>query len=273
MSEPLKPTEPLAEALKAGGFDVFTPMSASWYNDYLRRSSLATDEDHVGGKAFSLSLLPDYGRGGDTLALLIGNSRAMWPSFLSWLHDQPDDVANPVDTFTSQVIGRAVSEFAGSVKHDIFWASDFSPERLVDMNRASLVSGLCYFSEEMFLSIHPTFGSWVAFRAVVVLDMPASHLGEPPAHLPPLLSGEEETAARAAFAEAMEASSKVELTCDGMPPQIAHKWAAMRDCVGLGREHKYSALQSEYHYTKDRSLLRRAMDEEGGDGVVAAAPS
>lgn len=258
-------TDVLAHTLKAGGFDVFTPMRASWYNDYIRRSSLATDEDHVGGKAFSLSPLPDYGRGGDALALLIGNSRAMWSSFLRWLRDQPDpDVSNPVDTFVSQVIGTAVSEFAGSVKHDIFWAADFSPERLVDMNRASLVSGMCHFSDEMFLSIHPMFGSWVAFRAVVVLDLPASHLGEPPAHLPPLLSRDEETAARAAFAEAMEASSKVDLTCGGMPPEIAHKWAAMRDCVSLGREHKYSALQSEYHYTKDRSLLRRAMDEEGG---------
>ena len=29
----------------------------------------------------------------------------------------------------------------------------------------------------------------------------------------------------------------------------------MRDCVSLGREFRYSALQSEYHYTKDRSLL------------------
>ena len=52
------------------------------------------------------------------------------------------------------------------------------------------------------------------------------------------------------------------LTCDGMPPEIAHKWAAMRDCVSLGREFRYSALQSEYHYTKDASLLRRAVEEE-----------
>ena len=35
----------------------------------------------------------------------------------------------------------------------------------------------------------------------------------------------------------------------------------MRDCVGLGREYKYSALQSEYHYTKNRALLRQAMAE------------
>ena len=36
----------------------------------------------------------------------------------------------------------------------------------------------------------------------------------------------------------------------------------MRDCVSLGREFRYSALRSEYHYTKDASLLRRAVEEE-----------
>ena len=44
--------------------------------------------------------------------------------------------------------------------------------------------------------------------------------------------------------------------------QLAQKWAAMRDCVGLGREHKYSQRQSEYHYTKDRKMLEEALAEE-----------
>ena len=57
---------------------------------------------------------------------------------------------------------------------------------------------------------------------MVVLDLPAS-LGEPPARLPPLLSSDEEAAARAAFAEAMEASSKIELTYSGTPVELAHK--------------------------------------------------
>ena len=105
---------------------------------------------------FSLAPLPDFGRSGDALTLLIGNSKAMWPLFLGWLRDHPaPELADPVDTFTSQVIGRAVSEFAGDTRYDIFWASDMSPERLVDMNRASLVCGSCYFSDEMYLSIHP----------------------------------------------------------------------------------------------------------------------
>ena len=96
---------------------------------------------------------------------------------------------------------------------------------------------------------------------VVVLDLPATHLNGPPAHLPPLLSDAETEAARAAFAAALQASSEVELSVDGMPLHLAHKWAKMRDCVGVGREHKYSDVQSEYHYTKDRALLTKALAE------------
>jgi methylmalonic aciduria homocystinuria type C protein len=157
---------------------------------------------------------------------------------LSWLRAKPDPAAvkDPVDPFAVEAIQSALSACAGATKHDIFWASDMSPERLVDMNRASMVSALCYFSSEMFLSIHPKFGSWVAFRAVIVLDMPAAPLGPPPSHLPPLLTPEEEMATRAAFAEACSASA--DLGMDGMPPEVAAKWAAMRDCVSLGREYK-----------------------------------
>ena len=265
--------EDLKKELAGEGLDVLAPMRVSWYNDYLRELGLATDstkyleragEAHASGEPapFALAPLPDFGREGDALALIIGNSRAMWPCFLRWLKRKGGDIKNPVDTFAEEKIKAAVGTFAGESKYDIFWASDMSPQRLVDMNRASLVSSLCYFSDEMFLSIHPKFGSWVAFRAVVVIDLPATDLGPPPSHLPPLLSEEEAAAARSAFAEALQASKDVEVSVEGMPLHLAKKWEAMRDCVGRGREHKYSELQSEYHYVKDPKLLARALAEE-----------
>ena len=165
---------------------------------------------------------------------------------------------DPVDTYVSEMIGSAVKAFAATTQcasYDIFWASDMSRERLVDMNRAASTSATCYFSDEMYLSIHPTFGAWVAFRAVVVLDLPSSHLGPAPSFLPPLLTDEELQAVRTAFAKALQASKEVELSVDGMPKELASLWEAMRACVSLGREYKYSALQSQYHYTKDPRLL------------------
>lgn len=262
----------LVSTLLQRGFDVFQPFRVSTYNEYILAKGLATDEDHVGGTAFSLKPLPRFGRSKDedTLAVIIGNSRALWPHFLRWLKAQPEPAAvkDPVDTYTEQVLRSAISSFASAaarqsepVAYDIFWAADYSPERLVDMNRAAMVSGNSYFSEEMYLSVHPMFGSWVAFRAVVVFDLPGAYLGKPPPPLPPLLSDEEAAAAQKAFAEALKASSEVELNCDGMPLEIAHKWAAMRDCVSLGREHKYDDLQSEYHYTKNPAMLMSALEK------------
>ena len=280
----------LSSSLLASGFDLLTPMRVSWYNDFIKRLGLSTDstayleksgEAHASGEAapFALKPLEDYGRpNGDCLAFLVGNSKAMWPKFLKWLDGKQDPmgVSDPVDTYTSEAITKAFQQYAGGgdMRFEIFWASDMSPSRLVDMNRAALVSNLCHFSDEMFLSIHPTFGSWVAFRAVVVVDMPASVqlAAEAPPHLPSLLTEEETADARVAFAEALKASSEVEMSVDGMPLHLAHKWEALRDCVGVGREHKYSRLQSEYHYTKDRKLLERALAEmREGNGMLEVA--
>ena len=258
----------LATALSRRGFDVLAPFRVSWYNEYIQKLGLATDENHVAGSAFTLAPLPNLGQD-DALALIVGNSKAMWPNMLRWLKSQPDPavVKDPVDTFSSEVISAAISSFAAAtdgrpaIAHDMFWASDVSAARLVDMNRAAYVSGVCYFSDEIYLSIHPTFGTWVAFRAVVVLDIPGSQLGPGPALLPPLLTDEEKAAAKVAFAEALKASSEVDMSVEvGMPLDIAQKWAAMRDCVALGREYsKYDDSQSEYHYTKNPELLVAAL--------------
>ncbi|EOD17972.1 hypothetical protein EMIHUDRAFT_447897 [Emiliania huxleyi CCMP1516] len=216
----------LTAELQNSGFDVVAPLRAGWYNDYIRELGLSTDstaylqappsllprsqrigstaqasgERHASGEEapFALAPLPDFGRSGDALAILVGNSRAMWPAFLRWLKAQkdPDALSDPVDTFAAEAICGAVGRFAAAsaaaagrkaaVAHDSFWASDMTPARLVDMNRAARVAGVCYFSDAMFLSVHPTFGAWVAFRAVVVLDL-----------------DDEAAAAKAAFDEAL----------------------------------------------------------------------
>ena len=56
------------------------------------------------------------------------------------------------------------------------------------------------------------------------------------------------------------------MSVHGMPLDIAQKWAAMRDCVGIGREYQYDDSQSEYHYTKNPEILvaaLAALDAEG----------
>ena len=54
-----------------------------------------------------------------------------------------------------------------------------------------------------------------------MLDLPSAD--QSPTRVPKLLTEAEEVAAREAFAEALRASSEVDMSCNGMPPEIAHK--------------------------------------------------
>ena len=187
--------------LVARGIDIVVPCDVRWYNA------------HVAEHALPLRPLPNFDRP-DALCLLVGNSSALWPKFLSWLGAQPDpaSVEDPLDTYTSNSIGAAVSRLTrgGEVRHDIFWVYDARSERLVSMQRVATTAGVCYHDSETQLAIHPKFGSWLGFRACVVVDAPSSFGALPPAPLGCLLT-EEKAAGRAAMAAALRASDEANL--------------------------------------------------------------
>ena len=60
----------LVTALSRRGFDVLAPFRVSWYNEYIQKLGLATDENHVAGSAFTLAPLPNLGQD-DALALIV----------------------------------------------------------------------------------------------------------------------------------------------------------------------------------------------------------
>jgi len=189
-------------------------------------------------------------------------------------------MADPLDTYVRSVIGAAVDNFAqsssvkgsASIRHEIFWPWE-SGARLVSMQRVAAASALCSFDDETKLVIHPEYGAWVAFRAVVVLDVPADTplgaltvLGQTrPPMLQSLLSDDEKAAARDAMGKALSVSDQANLCTQlhgsaGMAEDVRMAWAALRDCVSIGREHRYSEEQLRYHYTKDKESLAQALD-------------
>ena len=132
------------------------------------------------------------------------------------------------------------------------------------MQRVATTAGVCYHDGETQLAIHPKFGSWLGFRACVVVDAPSGLGASPPAPLGCLLTEEEKAAGRAAMAAALRASDEANLCTQlhgakGMERDVRLAWAALRDVVGIGREHRYSDDQITYHYTKDKALLMRAV--------------
>ena len=48
---------------------------------------------------------------------------------------------------------------------------------------------------------------------------------------------------------------------EGMMTDARLKWLVLRDCVEVGRGHRYSEAQLVYHYTQDKAVLAQAVDE------------
>ena len=163
---------------------------------------------------------------------------------------------------------------------------------LVSMARAAQVSGLCWNDDEgTKMCVHPKYGTWHTFRAVVVLlgdDYKSSNICPPtPPLLPCPVKLEEIYAAKEQMQVAIQLSAadgsgvdhgKDNMTetakslgkylrhavCDGSDWSLVspsmRAWIDLRDSFSLGRnEVKYSDPQLLYHYTKDPGILIKEM--------------
>jgi methylmalonic aciduria homocystinuria type C protein len=219
----------------AGGLDLVQPFAVSEYNR-------AVGEAHR---------LPDFGRP-RSLAVLVGNSRALWAPFVEVCARSTEllEHEDPLERYVMTVVSEAAAD--APARTEVVWAHDTDPVT-VAIRRAAEVSGLAYPSPTG-LCVHPVYGPWIALRAVVVVDVEAQGL-EPR----PLADPCPADCAR----ECGEALRRI--TDPARVPQLAHAdikaswrdWVAVRDACKVGVEHRYSEAQIRYHYTKDRSLLVR----------------
>src|SRR5215471_10736462 len=133
--------EPLRRECSEAGFDLVQPLQVGWYNAQV---------------AGSLKL-EDFGSD-STLALLIGNTRALWPKFLSALRAEPSLLAapHPLYTYTEQCIRRAAHRLERPWR--LRW-SHAGGDQLVAMQRLARAAGLAYLSQSQ-LSVHPEYGPW-----------------------------------------------------------------------------------------------------------------
>jgi hypothetical protein len=56
----------------------------------------------------------------------------------------------------------------------LYWSSDLTPARMVSMARIASGTGFSYLDPHTHLSVHPTFGTWHSYRAVLLLPMEES---------------------------------------------------------------------------------------------------
>jgi len=188
--------------------------------------------------------LPDFGRP-RALVVVVGNTRALWP------HVRGAKGRAPVDDHAAATIHAAVSiALAGCTPRpatELRFAPEPPPRRIA-LQRLAEIAGLAWLSPS-HLSVHPTYGPWIALRAAIVIDVdgPPSH--EPPA--PPCDCARGCGPALDRALAAGEPRGRNDLR------ERWRLWLAVRDACPAGRDHRYGDAQIRYHYTGDRAALKR----------------
>ncbi len=161
---------------------------------------------------------------GDRLAILIGNTKRLWPVFV----ERADrSLANPLDAYVVGVVTKALAPYP----HFVRFAHDPVPS-YVPIQKIAVESGLARLSRT-YLCIHPEFGPWIALRAVAVIDLPG-----PPPNAPPVDR-----------CEGCDVRCQAALDA-ALPTRDWRLWLAVRDACNVGREWRYSEDQIAYHYLK-----------------------
>lgn len=186
------------------GFDLLHELDLAWLDDS--------------------EILPRTGR-----ALLVANTRALWPIFLAARAADPALLASPdpLDAYTEQTLARA---FPGA---PMWFAHRKYDGVYLPFQRIAVAAGLGVLAPTQ-LVIHPVYGPWFGLRALVALD------GDPPPHAP-----------RLAYHCTGDCAARLAQTSDSW-----RSWLAVRDACCVGRDYRYGEAQLAYHYTKDPDLLR-----------------
>lgn len=219
----------LEARLAPAGLDLVIPLAVGWYNSRVPPE-------------FRLPEAPDR------LAVLVGNTRALWPRFLEAFRGRPDlQVAtHPLDRFVEETLHRALKGLPEVL--DLRLAPE-PPPRRVALQQAAEAAGLAWLSPA-HLSIHPEFGPWISLRALVVFGVPGP--GGPARTAPPCRHRCEDHCLPA-LGRALEAGWD--------PDRTWRLWAAAREACPQGGEHRFPEDALYYHYTKDRSGLEPSAPE------------
>jgi methylmalonic aciduria homocystinuria type C protein len=161
------------------------------------------------------------------LGVLIGNTRALWPTFSAALAEPAlAGAAHPLDTYTERTLDAA---FAGA---QIWYGHREYAGNFVPLGRLAAAIGVGALAPNHLL-VHPTFGPWLALRAVILLAGPP-----PPRRLAIAQPCQCDAGCASALARAHASMTWLD-------------WLAVRDACSL-RAHRYSEPQIAYHYARSR---------------------
>ncbi len=213
----------------AGGLDLCQALRVDWYNNVV-------DEPLQ---------LPTFGVP-NRLAAIVGNTSALWRPLLSSLRVNPElmSSSNPVEDYCVELISSAAA--ATGTATEIRWAHSVG-RGMVAIQRLAQLAGLAFLSPA-HLSVHATYGPWIALRAVAVFDVAAPNMKAP---------------------RMVSPCDRCDEGCKRVFDQVSQKqyagwrdWLAVRDACPHGREHRYCEDQIIYHYKKDPRTLRTSANKD-----------
>ena len=310
----------LSSELRQSGFDLCHPIDTSWYNDLIQSEGLIESGALKRLPEPSSSVVVDNDdEEGDEApgtinccnAILIGNTKHIWPFFLSWMSTRSEVEGlsrhiNPFDDFVEENILCALERCLTSSKpteldggrissYELFRSDgrrtmivinddgmlSYYPHEesfLVSMTRVATTTGKYWNDHKATkLCVHPEYGTWTAFRAVVVFtsrgddsSLSSSPIVITPAPCPRIaksvfnyaLNGDTENGYGSTIGKEWDELCKY-LHGSIVPgstwekvPETMKPWIKLRDCISIGREKwKYDEPQLLYYYTKDLEIL------------------
>jgi hypothetical protein len=230
----------LAAALAPAGIDLLAPLQIGWYN-----------------AAEPAAIRLPQPVGPRSLAVVLGNSVAMWEPFLRGLGRDPSllEGQHPLDSW---VEGRVVEALAGLPLQpsSVHWVNGPDSRRF-SMQRVAVATGLVGMAP-CRLTIHRQLGLWFGLRAVLIF--PCEGPAEPLWSAPFPCVG----CAQRPCLPLLERALGGPVEGAPPPPFMGVRanwgpWLAMRDACPHGRQHRYGDLQIAYHYAKQRRFLMDAL--------------
>ncbi len=229
----------------------------------LRRALANAGLGHIGvGRVgvYNRSVPPSYALpelGDPRHALVcIGHGREVWRPFVRAMRADPRMIAagDPFDRWTTERILAALKLLPVSLEREVRLVFE-PPPRQVAMQAASVACGLAV-KGPAGLVVDAVRGPWMAFRAVVVLALPA--LPAPSVPNPCLACPGQPCvpALAAAMAPAPARGTAADPIGHAATVQPAwRRWVAVREACPVGRDARYSEAQIRYHYARDPAAL------------------
>ncbi|KAL0483064.1 methylmalonic aciduria and homocystinuria type C protein [Acrasis kona] len=223
----------LSHELERRGLDLTKTFRVGKYNEYFNNDKC-------------LKLNTSFSKYGDnSLAVLVGNTKAIWKPFVSSYVTQYENEKNPLDKYVFDSVHSVLDE--SFPKHKVYFSHEMQSENkpVVAIQRAAHISKLAFYDDQCtFLSIHKKYGPWIALRCVIVFEL--EYIDE--------IEGE-------SFCNPCGEDTKNLISCAMREAfDNAHDWRMwlkMRDVCGKDflQEYRYSVNQIEYHYTKNKLLI------------------